>query len=946
MFNSASELQLRLEDHFADLSTRAKKNERLIFAIEHGLELAEIEELKNLVRKSLKTEGLNSKFWLLWVIYAAEHGYTFDGVQFWDNFSEQTSGWQSAGDRKKIRTWFQRFKIEYCGVAPSGAWAKHFSIISWPIAHAILPKDLQRRLAKAMYEAQYELRRVSNQSAIEIGRTLSRATQQSSQRFRLFLDQEEMLGQIVISLLGTPEQVSGGIDPRALKRITHDLNDMRDAKDWIRQAQKTWQSAKPQFKINGPIDLELRSDDKVIASDKTLPQKLINLKPAIEAQKISGGYWQFELTVPSFQDVAALDETFSTFLCSNRVSIPLAETRMLPGEWLLTGMRKRILKKWPAKGEGFIIFEDAPPFDKIVDWNLALAEKSIWAFKFQNDGTARLLTGDHLRAKNSYLLITPKDVDLQTVARSCLTNCLDINLWRIDLPAIISSELQDALTLLGFQCKKILTLSAAGIPPVDWVPDVGGTWLSSGRPLLSIDRDHEFDGYQLCINESERIDVRTSYEKKILIELPQLTTGQHFLRIHSYKLIEGNKNFQKIQATQDLQITIKDPKPWTSGATNNAAIFVNALPLMPSVEDFLAAGLELEVLGDNSLTCKIEIVLKRHDGIQLFRASILDHALPISNAMWSQHYQNFLRTNSSNQKFYECSSALLEISSAEFGKYCINLDQQFAALRWIPLHKNGVQYLRLIEHDSGEDIAASFSDFKTALQDVVLESPREQGSLTVPANSGLYRAKCGELSQNIIFAPTDIHSSLTNLKMPFSPEALSVAEDYAFILQRATIWYNATATTYLAKHWKKKLVEMLYQKVLLRFCGKKWAVAENKLADDSTEDSQWENLESLVTLPPPNFGIAVGKIFMTEETSISDLQLGLEILVKKYKLDSVNDEALKAAWKIAWFDHFFAPLTEEECDVALHFGTIIRAARLLRLRFHYKKFMLKPEGHL
>src|SRR3712207_7713201 len=47
------------------------------------------------------------------------------------------------------------FKRQFAGATPSGRWAEHFSIIAWPITHAILPRDLQQQLARILYDLRH-----------------------------------------------------------------------------------------------------------------------------------------------------------------------------------------------------------------------------------------------------------------------------------------------------------------------------------------------------------------------------------------------------------------------------------------------------------------------------------------------------------------------------------------------------------------------------------------------------------------------------------------------------------------------------------------------------------------------------------------------------------------------------------------------------------------------
>ena len=52
---------------------------------------------------------------------------------------------------------FRKFRQIYNGVVPSGPWAKHFSIIAWPITHAVLPRYLQQQFARALYDLRFML---------------------------------------------------------------------------------------------------------------------------------------------------------------------------------------------------------------------------------------------------------------------------------------------------------------------------------------------------------------------------------------------------------------------------------------------------------------------------------------------------------------------------------------------------------------------------------------------------------------------------------------------------------------------------------------------------------------------------------------------------------------------------------------------------------------------
>lgn len=942
MPNAASAWQLRLQSHFATLAAKSNICGRPIFAIEHGLNSAEIDELQSVARTVLALDGLRSDHWLLWVVYAAEYGYRFDGLQFWEDFSEQTPNWYLKGDRKRIRDWFRRFQSDFGGIVPRGRWASHFSIISWPITHAILPKDLQRRLARALYEGQYELRRVAGCPLDEIGRALANTVHEGSQRFLLFLEQEELVGQIVVSLLGSTDEASAGIEPTALSRISHDLSAMRDARDWIKQAQKTWRSRGLQFRVAGTIDrrLDLQSP---FNSDKPAALHTISLMPTIEAQQVPGGVWRLELTIPSFGDIAALDPQFRDFLRTTRVSVPMAGTPMLPGGWLLVGVRKRILKSWPVGGEGLLRFETPPPFEGHVDWELSLPNSKVWIFKIQNGGVGRFMRGNQVRAGCSYLVFVPINCNLDVLGPGQKCECDGTSVFRLDLPTVVQPSLRAQLEAVGLQCVQSITLSVVGNPPLQWDAIAGAEWLSSSRPMLSIECDHQVEAYQLSLNDSDMIEVPGDPTQPVLFELPALLPGTHNLSIQALTTHRGHDVVTKrIRSTLQFRILIRDPKPWVSGDTNYPGMFVSYAPLNPSIEDFLAGHVSLDVLGESDVCSTISIVLKNSIGEQVLKRVVMKHALPISHETWKHSYRLFLQDSVDDSEFYACNTAYLDILSSEFGSYRINLERQFAPLRWLLTHKDGAPSMRLIEHGSGEGIHASFSDFRSVLVDVPFTQTALQHGFVIGQPGGLFRAAAGEMSTDAIYAPTDIKGGLAALHVPFENAPLATVNDFSAVLERAAIWHKAKPLTYLAKLWQRQLIKLLFDQVIGRYCGRRWIEAEHELNDRPKDDARWESLESRVG-DNLTYGIAVGKTELNRNSSFNDLKARLFDVTRRHKI-SIDDSALDLAWKLAWFEDLYEPLSVAELEVVGLYGRVIRAARLMRLRSIYGRFSLTIEG--
>jgi hypothetical protein len=193
--------QTRLERHFAGLAASRPVAQFPIFALEHGLDQSELAQIADLLRARVATAAPTREIWLLWVNYATEFGYRYHGDEYWHSFEDETPYWRNYVARDQLRVWFRKFQQSYHGVVSSGPWAEHFSIIAWPITHAILPRYLQLQFAEALYAVRHRLARFECLSPLAIGELLANSAWGASSRFREFVQQQELAGRIILALL-------------------------------------------------------------------------------------------------------------------------------------------------------------------------------------------------------------------------------------------------------------------------------------------------------------------------------------------------------------------------------------------------------------------------------------------------------------------------------------------------------------------------------------------------------------------------------------------------------------------------------------------------------------------------------------------------------------------------------------------------------------------------
>jgi hypothetical protein len=213
-------LHQRLDTHFRALAEARRQlgADTPVFALEHGLDTAELDNLRETVRAAV-VQGFPiryRKWWLPFVVYAAESGYGYVGGEYWQTFADETPRWDEVGDRDWIGYQFKKFADEYGGLRPSGAFARHFSIISWPIVHAVLPVYLQRNLAQLLFEFRTALTSDLLNDPEALGVRLASRTGQYTERFRIFSENTALLGSVgSTARRGRRVAVPPAVDPAA-----------------------------------------------------------------------------------------------------------------------------------------------------------------------------------------------------------------------------------------------------------------------------------------------------------------------------------------------------------------------------------------------------------------------------------------------------------------------------------------------------------------------------------------------------------------------------------------------------------------------------------------------------------------------------------------------------------------------------------------------------------
>jgi hypothetical protein len=222
-------LHERLEAHFAGLREQRDRSApgAPLFALEHGLSETDLQRLREEVRATVSRGHLPRNSWLPFVVYAAELGYEYSGDEYWQTFAAKTPGWVDHGKREYIQRNFRSLQKQFGGAEPAGRWADQFTIICWPITHAVLPTDLQRQLARLLFECRSGLTSDLLAAPDQLGKYLATRTWQAPDRFRTFAQNTSLLGHVAAALLAGDDEPYPFLLDSALKRIIGDIEKQR-----------------------------------------------------------------------------------------------------------------------------------------------------------------------------------------------------------------------------------------------------------------------------------------------------------------------------------------------------------------------------------------------------------------------------------------------------------------------------------------------------------------------------------------------------------------------------------------------------------------------------------------------------------------------------------------------------------------------------------------------
>lgn len=844
----SDEIHDQLHRQFESLSNTRDSKCFPVFAKEHGLSIEDLVQIQSLLRSRCETQPLQSADWLLWVVYATEVGYEYQGDEYWRSFEEKLPSWQH-GDRYQIKKWFLKFHRTYNGVRPTGSWAEHFTIIAWPITHAILPVYLQRQFARALYDLRYHLASMTTLDPQFIGRLLTVNAHIPSTRFQEFLQQEELVGRIVLALLGeSTSDFNPPIHPLTLECIIEDVDKVRTSREWL---EATRQITSDRFKgiHTGPW----RTKDSFDHSTRTPPtfdSSQFAIRPSFLLRHVGKQRWSLVLDVPSFRNVAALSAEIHSVLKTTRCKV-IGTSDMKPGGWLLSGKRRVVLQSWPNDGAPLLQLEKPhPKIEQLLQAECRVTVGPIWLFRIGVDGIARQIKSCTVRPGCDYVLLTNKDSHpMHDSMSSCEVNCAGVTSFRLNIPTHVSVQMHSWLDDVGLSVARTIRVWPAGLPGRGWDGEGNSEWLTSEKPTLGLAYDHPVEAFVLQLkgdSEEHIVDTNGMTDPKF-VQLPSLPVGIHTLSVKARQNTALSQVINSRPAEGFAKLRVREPEPWTRGIAFHPGLIVTKDPLESDLDTFRRNEVRLSVLGPRGYFVSLVVELITADNTSILRKSVgNDVGFPITPDTWFQRFERFLNRNSHiDIQLDKAASVRLVVEGGTLGSCLIDFEREFKPLRWGTRRTRRDTFLQLADDCGYEGTEASVFRYnmESPLREIEVATDSVRAETRVEHPGSLFYAEHERHVDAVAVSTIANNNRFQGLGL--TPQIGTLKRDNQTMSNALNIlkrWQEARQVGFQINNRHQKVLDCILAAIYETICGSNWVEAETKFHDSPNSPTLVEEL--------------------------------------------------------------------------------------------------------
>jgi len=814
-----------LDTHFRDLhESRSSKLEPAapVFALEHDLGKADLLWLLSAVRAVI-AQGLSARhrqLWLPFVVYAAEEGYDYVGEEYWQSFERATPGWQT-----DLRPWlkeqFLKFARDYGGAVPTGAFAKNFTIIAWPITHAVLPTYLQRQLAQLLYEFRTGLSTSLLSDPDELGVRLAVRAQGYTERFRIFCQNTALLGQVAAALLSGDEEESPYLITSTLQRLVEGLSRERQSRHWLTSARQSASRVRSAgIKGSRPTEAEAKAkrDQLPSASDPRFFLRYLD------------GAWNAYAELPDLTPLSGRLPHVYDELRTLRARVTSAR-RPVPTSALVRGGQEVRFESWPDPSQPFVQLErGTDPVNALLADQCVMTSGPWWLYRCHGPGLAIEVKGRFLRPGQHYILVGRETLPALGVSWSepVPIHAAGVTAYRLDVPEHITDADVALLVPHGISVLSSVAIRPVGIVASAWDGDGAAEWLAGEPAIIGIRSEFQPTRCLVTVDDEPYFIDWPARQTELVMALDGLDVGTH--DVTASLVGHGDQELFK----GSLIVTIRDPQVRPENATVGEGIRMLVSPARPTMAELWDEHASVTVDGPIGVDAQLIVSLRSSDGRRLseIRRKI---DLPADEEAWAKYAKSIRTDRSFKESYDEAESCVITVSRGSIGFAALTCERGFQPLRWRFTKDHDSITANLHDRTDGGQTRV---DFFTVEVPLTATSYVPDAPIALPPRGGLLQA-VAENAEAAVIAPTNPNAvfALGQARPTVSYGEKSPSE-VTRLANAHWLWSSAELPADpFATHQQHVVLEAIAQAITMMICGYHWAQLERTLqgADDPAD---------------------------------------------------------------------------------------------------------------
>lgn len=809
----AARFQERLHEHFLSLSKARLASGLPVFALEHGLSEGEFALLQTSVRWLVKRRETLRQTPLPLVVYAAEIGYRYDGGEIWPIFFDETPGWvDKPHTRARIKEYFMAFAEEYSGAVPTGAWARQFSIICWPVIHAVLPKVFQRQLVEILYHNRFRLTSNVIEDSERLGLLIEGASWGASDRFRNLAQNHALIGQVATALLTADDTELADDDTllqSTVRQIVSDLSLERTARTFLREAQAATRTS----------FMGLRSPATRPSAGGRVERQIDVVDPQLRLLRSTEG-WRLILELQDLSPLVQRYPVMNNDFLHRRCRINGAQ-RVLPRSALLwPGQRVELTE--PLSDEPLLQLIGASDRTNGHLSDYCKPPPPPWLFHVE-DGEGSVVLGRFVRPGSSYVLVTPDELTLVSNMVELGTGSVSgLGFYRIEVPEDVADADIEVLDSLGISTQTAIRVWPAGLANAGWNGEDVAVWLEGDPIVIGLDTDRKVDHLIITIDgDAQRASIE---DRPTFLDLGTLSVGHHNVDFEAFA-----SDATAPVAKESIRVDIRPRSIRPGSGSLREGLVLLTSPSAPSLTDLLSGAVEIEVLGPPGETVTARVALLSRSREIPLAENAGSATLPVSSDESLRLVSRLLRQERVHRHLEESDMVRVAFSHRDIGTVEVLAERLFTPLRWIVSHDDAHPVAQLIDNMDG---VSPEVEFRTLSQpDSGHRLDYDSGTAIRLPDSGLLTATANDFSISTVVTPGTIRD-FADLGARGSTIEIerrnSSADSLQELVDLASLWRMADKPDLNASLVARRVLEAISVEVASGIGGRYWARVEHR----------------------------------------------------------------------------------------------------------------------